>query len=403
MSYVTFIECTGCGARLAANTVQVRHCRHGILQVRYDLDRLRRERPRESVAAGPASLWRYSDLLPAERPGEAVTLGEGFTAMVPAPRIAASVGCGDVLVKDEGRNPSGSFKDRGASVGLTRYRELGVETVMLNSSGNAGAAWSLYAARAGILAVSILPEDVPVASRIQSGLSGGTTYRWRNWHEAGGLVASAAARHGWLNVNTFNEPYRVEGKKTMGLEIAEQLGWRLPDAIVYPVGGGTGAIAIWKAFEELLALGWVSGALPRLYVSQYEGCAPIARAFENGRAECEVWADIDIPPGGLKAPSPPGGREVLALVRATGGAAIAVSTAAALQAVADLAALEGVFACPEAGTTIAALRKAVDGGLIGRGERVVLVNSGSGLKSLHAFEDRPIEIVSSGDRIGIGG
>ena len=380
MSYLTHLE-TEAGARLTADTP--RNAVPGeTLYARYDLDRIRREMSPRDFTQGPASLWRYAALLPVAAPARAVTLGEGFTPLVPAPRIARALGLNRLDVKDEGRNPSGTFKDRGAAVAISRYVELGVKTVAHNSSGNAGGSWSLYAARAGITCVNLLPTDVQPSSLQHCRASGQPAFLVKNWHDAGRFVAEACERHGWLNICTLKEPYRLEGKKTMGLEIAEQLGWKMPAAIVYPMGGGLGALAIWKAFEELLQLGWITGTPPRLYVTQFEGCAPVVKAFAEGKDVCAPWGEINIPPGGLRSPNPPGGRAVLALMRKYGGAAIAVSTPEALAAVDELACEEGLFACPESATTLAGLRKAVALNMLRPDEHVIIVNTGSGLKSI---------------------
>jgi len=395
-SYFSGSVCSVCGETIPRDAARSHDCRDGgVPLARYDLEQARRALARDAIAAGPPSMWRYAPLLPVDRPADAVTLGEGWTPLIDVADLAGR----DVLVKDEGRNPSGSFKDRGASVALTRYRELAVRTVILNSSGNAAGAWSLYAARAGLTCVAVIPTDAQPSSVAQCQLAGARVYVLERWHDGGRIVAEAAGRHGWLSVATLKEPLRVEGKKTMGYEIAEQLGWRLPDAIFYPTGGGTGAVAIWKAFEELIALGWVTGKLPRLYVTQYEGCAPIVKAFADGKERCEPWGHIDILPGGLKSPKPAGDRAVLALIRQTGGAALAVSTDETLAAAAELAGRSGVFACPEGATTVAGFRKALAAGLIGPRERVVLVNTGSGLKSVPSFRLSAFPVIHGADDI----
>jgi threonine synthase len=335
-----------------------------------------------------SSLWRYSAMLPVRDPEAARSLGEGWTPLIHAARSGGRLGCANVHIKDEGRNPSGTFKDRGASVALSRYRELGVENVILNSSGNAGAAWSLYAARNGIRCVSILPSDISSASLAQCVLARAENYICEDWHQAGKVASGLAARNGWVDVGTLKEPYRLEGKKTMGYEIAEQLGWSLPDAVFYPVGGGTGALAIWKAFDELRELGWVEERDVRLFVSQYEGCAPIVKAYEEGADSCTPWGKIDVPPGGLKSPNPPGGKHVLDRVRRSGGAAIAVSAYEARAAVEQLACDEGLFVGLEAATTFAALRKAVERGLVSTSDCIVLLATGSGLKSVPSLPVR---------------
>jgi threonine synthase len=399
LSYLQDLQCSDCGKRYPPAFTGTKTCDDpGVLLARYDLDAAMREISRSEVSGGLSSLWRYAPLLPVTKPDHVVSLGEGWTPLLSAIRLAARVGCAQLYIKDEGRNPTGSFKDRGASVALSRYRELGVQTVILNSSGNAGAAWSLYSAKAGIECVSIVPPDIPPASLKQCLLGGARTYFFEDWHRAGKLVADLAAQNGWLNAGTLKEPYRVEGKKTIGYELAEQFAWTLPDVIFYPMGGGTGAIAIWKAFEELLDLGWVHGRLPRLFVTQYAGCAPVVKAFEDGAEVCTPWRDIDILPGGLKSPDPPGGKQVLRLIRETGGAAISVTTRQSLDAIAEVASIEGVFMCPEAGTTVVALEKALKEGAVSPAERVLLINTGSGLKSVSSLEvTTPAEIRSPGD------
>jgi threonine synthase len=386
-SYLRYLRCSECGERYPSDFAGSKRCDDGgVLLARYDLDAASREISRDKIAEGPGTLWRYAPLLPVADPSLALSLGEGWTPLLRTAQLGKKVGCPQLYIKDEGRNPSGSFKDRGASVAVSRYRELGIQTVVLNSSGNAGAAWSLYAAKAGIECISIVPPDIPAASLKQCVLAGAQTYVFRDWHRAGKLVADLAAQNDWFNAGTLKEPYRVEGKKTIGYELAEQFGWTLPDVIFYPLGGGTGAIAIWKAFQELRDLGWIHGRLPRLFVTQYQGCAPVVKAFEDGTDVCVPWGSIDILPGGLKSPNPPGGKQVLALIRETGGGAISVTTREALDAVADAASTEGIFAGPEGGTTLAGLRKALAQGAVSPDERVVLINTGSGLKSVPSLE-----------------
>ena len=370
-------------------------------EVQYDFARLAREVDRDALVLGPASLWRYAPILPAARPAEAVTLGEGWTPLLPVPRLGETLGCPHLLAKDEGRNPSGTFKDRGASVAITRHRELGIKTIIHNSSGNAAGSMALYAARAGIRCVNLVPDDVLPASLQQSALAGADTVVLDGpWQASGGMVGAAAAKHGWLNIGTLREPYRLEGKKTMGYEIAEQLGWTLPDAIVYPTGGGLGAIAIYKAFRELQALGWVAGgALPKLIVTQFEGCAPIVRAFRGNADHAELWEELDVPPGGLKSTRPPGDKAVLELLRDTGGTAVAVSTADAMDATALMTRTEGLFPCPESATTVAGLRQALKSGVVARGDRVVLLVTGSGLKSVDALPEAAVRRIGPEDAI----
>lgn len=396
MSFVTHIACWRDGKEVTDGVPAA--CPPGHFpEVHYDLKRIAAEVDRDALATGPSSLWRYSALLPAEDPAGAITLGEGWTPLLEVPRLGEHLGVPRLLAKDEGRNPSGTFKDRGASVSVTRLKELGVETVVHNSSGNAGGAWALYAARAGLRCVNLMPADVLASSLKQSSLAGADTFLLDGpWQDSGALVAASVERHGWFNVGTLKEPHRLEGKKTMGLELAEQLGWTLPDAIVYPTGGALGAIAIYKAFRELQALGWVAaGALPKLIVTQYAGCAPIVRAFESGAGHAHVWTDLDVPPGGLKSTRPPGDRAVLALVRETGGTAVAVSSREAIDAAATVTRCEGLFPCPEVGTTVAGLRSALAAGVLQGDARVVLMFTGSGLKSIPVLPEASVRRVAA--------
>jgi threonine synthase len=384
MTYFSHLECAESGEQFPGDSPFNNPSTDGdVLMARYDLDRVRSEVTPDDIANGPASLWRYAPMLPVSDPSQAVTLGEGWTPLLSVPTLGRELGCSNLYYKDEGRNPSGTFKDRGATVCVSRMRELGVETVVHSSSGNAGAAWALYSARAGIKCVNLLAHDVLPATLQQSLFAGADTYLLDgDWSEAGPMVSRAAERHGWFNISTLKEPYRMEGKKTMGYEICEQLGWELPDVIVYPTGGALGALAIFKAFEELKQLGWVKGNhTPRLVVVQYAGCAPIVKAFQENRNTVEPWENLDVPPGGLKSVSSPGGPAALRLLNETKGSAIAVETEEAMDAVATVARLEGLFPCPESATVVAGLKQGLESGDIGRDERVVLMATGSAMKS----------------------
>ena len=350
---------------------------------RYDLAKIRSTMGRKEIARGPASIWRYWMLLPASDPSTAVTMGEGFTPLV----NLSALGLPNLLLKDEGQNPSGSFKDRGASAGLTRYRELGVKSLALNSTGNASAAWALYAARAGIECASFLPVDGQASTRKQCHLSGGTVRVVEDWSTVGKLVARECAAHGWLNVSALREPYRIEGKKTLAFELAEQLDWRLPDAIVFPTGGGQGVVALYKGFQELRDLGWISDPDPKLVITQYAGCAPIAKAFSENKESCEPWGRIDILAGGMKSPNPIPGPALLALIRRTRGTAVAVTNEEALAAQAEMCRTAGVFICPEVATTLVGIRRAVETGIVNANDTSVLIGTATGLKSLSHVAD----------------
>jgi threonine synthase len=296
-------------------------------------------------------------------------------------------GLANLWIKDEGQNPTGTFKARGAAVGVSRLLELGVRRVAVSSSGNAGDAWATYCRRAGIEATVFLPEDAPTPTLVEAALSGESISTFAGHNSRGGKLANAyAVANDAFCVNTFQEPYRVEGKKTMGLELAEQLGWRMPDVIVYPIGGGVGLIGIWKALCEIREMGWVSGALPRFVVAQYTGCAPLVRAFDAGSASCEPWGEISTLPGGLRAPKPLADFLVLRIVRETGGCAVAVTDDEALDEVRQVMSTDGLFICPEAGTAFVALKQLLRKAVVRKDERVVVINTGSGLKYASLFQ-----------------
>lgn len=397
MSYVENIICWKSGASVQDGTPAI--CEPGDFpEVHYDLSRLAQEFDRDKLAQGPTSLWRYWPLLPVDDPDNAVTLGEGWTPIVQTPALGKALGSPQLVIKDEGRNPSGTFKDRGACVSATRLRELGIKTIVHNSSGNAGGAWGMYAKRAGLNCVNLLPNDVLPASLCQSVYSGADTILLDGeWKHSGPMVAEAVQKMGWFNVGTFKEPHRLEGKKTMGLEIAEQLGWTLPDVIVYPTGGGLGAVAIYKAFRELMTLGWIpKGPLPKLIVTQYAGCAPVVKAFEAGCDHADLWEDLDVPPGGLKSTRPPGDQALLKIIQETKGAAIAVTTEEAITATTEAICLEVLFPCPEVGTSIEGLRKALAQGVVTSDEKALIMFTGSGLKSVPVFPTPKFRTVEAG-------
>jgi threonine synthase len=383
MSYLTSIEVNGVAR--AADTLDFSAPPGAFPLARYDLAQIRRKVTRDEIARGPASIWRYWMLLPVKDPAKAVTMGEGYTPLVDL----NSLGHKKLWLKDEGQNPSGSFKDRGASVGLTRYRDLGVKALALNSTGNASAAWAMYAARAGIGCASFLPVDGQASTRQQCSLSGGSVHvvKVEDWGNVGKLVAQECAAHGWLNVSALREPYRIEGKKTLAFELAEQFEWRLPQAIVFPTGGGQGVIALYKGFQELRDLGWISDPDPKLIITQYAGCAPVAKAFQENKDECEPWGAIDILAGGMKSANPICGAALLATIRRTRGTAVAVTNEEALAAQAEICRAEGLFICPEVATTLVGMRKAVNSGVVSEQDTTVLIGTATGLKSLSHVTD----------------
>lgn len=388
MSFLTHLECTFCGRAFDADTVQgVCPDDRRPLYPRYDLDALSGVVRREELAGRVSSLWRYREFLPVRDPLHVVTLGEGWTPLVPLTRLAQRWGLASAWVKDEGQMPTGSFKARGMAVAVSRARELGITRVAAPSAGNAGGALATYAARAGLEAFLFMPEDVPRVNQIECEVAGAHTYLVRGLiSDCGRLVRANAARMGWFDMSTLWEPYRVEGKKTMGLEVAEQLGWELPDVVLYPTGGGTGLVGMWKAWEELERVGWIGPRRPRMVAVQAEGCAPIARAFHAGEETAAPWENAATGAAGLRVPSAIGDRLMLQVMQKSGGTAVAVSEAEIAGAIRLLASTEGLFAAPEGAATLAGLRRLLDAGIVEPSERILLFNTGSGLKYPEWFE-----------------
>ncbi len=382
MRFLSHLECARCGAGHDARRVQ-NLCPCGApLLVRYHLDRVAAAVRPDMLVGRPTNLWRYIELLPVDDPTNVVSLGEGWTPVWPLRRLGGALGLPHLSLKDEGLNPTGTFKARGAAVGVSRARELGITEFAMPTAGNAGGAWAAYGARAGMRAHIVMPVDAP-AMNVREALAAGADVRLVRGliSDAGRIVARAVARYGWFDASTLKEPYRIEGKKTMGLEIAEQTGWNPPDVILYPAGGGVGLIGLWKAFAELRALGWLpERARPRLVAVQAEGCAPLVRAWEEGRAESEFWPDAATVASGLRVPKALGDFIVLRAVRETGGTCVAVSDREILDAVARLAREEGLLVCPEGAATLAAVLRLRDTGWLTRDARVLLLNTGSGLK-----------------------
>jgi threonine synthase len=384
LSFVSHLLCPKCG-RSRDHRVPQSVCSCGSpLLVEYDLERLGVSVSREEMAGRPPTMWRYIEFLPLDDAERAVTLGEGFTPLLPVRGLGDGTGLPGLLIKDEGLNPTGTFKARGASCGMSRAGELGIREVALATAGNAGGAWACYGATAGIRVHVAMPRDAPVANQDECRLFGADLRLVDGLiTEAAAAVAEGVASEGWFDVSTLREPYRIEGKKTLGLEIAEQLGWRFPDAIVYPAGGGVGIIGIWRALQQLRSMGWVDGDLPRLIVTQAEGCAPLVRAFEQGLEESEPWPDPQTIATGLRVPKALGDFLVLRAVRETGGTAVSVSDEEILRAMGELG-RSGISACPEGAATLAAASQLRERGDLREEDRVVLINTGSALKYPHA-------------------
>lgn len=376
-TFVTHLECSLTGERYEADKLQGLSAAGRPLLVRYDLAAAGEAVSRDTLDTRPPDLWRWRELLPVRRTESIISLGEIETPLIPIP----ASGGANVLVKDEGRLPTGSFKARGLVMAVAMAKELGVTKIAMPTNGNAGAALAAYATRAGIETVVFCPDDTPEINVREIAMQGARVYRVNGLiDECGAIVGKGAAEGLWFDFSTLKEPYRIEGKKTMGLELAAQLGWRLPKAIFYPTGGGTGLIGMWKAFAELEALGWIGPERPKMFAVQASGCAPIVRAWEAGDELAERWEDAHTIAAGIRVPKAVGDFLILRAVRESGGRAIAVGDPAILQATADCAAQDGLLLCPEGGATLAAYRRALAAGWVEREDEVVLFNCATGLK-----------------------
>jgi len=381
-TFVTHLECSLTGEHYPADTLQTLSKAGRPLLARYDLDGVRRALPRTALASRPQTLWRYRELLPVRRPENVLLLGEVMTPLVPLSRIAASLTKGgEILVKDEGRLPTGSFKARGLALAVSMAKELGVGTMAMPTNGNAGAAMAAYCARAGIKSYVFCPDDTPAVNIREIAMQGAKVFLVDGLiDDCGRLVGEGEREVGWFNCSTLREPYRIEGKKTMGIELAEQLDWQLPDVIFYPTGGGTGIIGMWKAFAELEAIGWIGPKRPRMVVVQAAGCAPMVKAWEEGVEHAPRWPDAHTFAAGIRVPQAVGDFLILRAVRESGGFAIAVSDQAIAEAWREVATEEGLLLCPETAATYAAYKQALAEGRILPADQVVLFNCASGLK-----------------------
>lgn len=381
-SYLTHLECADCVRTWPAGEEQHRCGCGGILLARYDLAALARDVPRDTVAARPwgAGLWRYAELLPVADPVARVSLGEGTTPLLPLPVFGAELDI-TLWMKDESLNPTGTFKARGAAVGVSRAQELGAHTIALPTAGNAGAAWAAYGARARLPVVVAMPCDAPQLTQQEVQRYGARLHLVDGLiSDAGAWVAQGVEAEGWYDASTFKEPYRLEGKKTLGLEIAEQLDWQPPDVILYPTGGGVGLIGLWKAFQELRALGWIAEdrPLPRLVVVQAAGCAPVVRGWDSGTDSTNFWEGAHTVAAGLRVPGPLAGGLMLRALHETKGTALTVDDDTLLAALGELS-RAGLWVCPEGATLLPAVRHLRAAGWIKAGERVVLLNTGAGM------------------------
>lgn len=396
-TFVTHLECSLTGERYEADRLHGLSAAGRPLLVRYDLAAVGKVLDRETLVARPTDLWRWRELLPVRQTANIVSLGEIETPLVAIPASANA----NVLVKDEGRLPTGSFKARGLVMAVAMAKELGVKRIAMPTNGNAGAALAAYASRAGIETIVLCPDDTPEINVREIAAQGARVWRVNGLiDECGAIVGRGAAEGRWFDFSTLKEPYRIEGKKTMGLELAAQLGWRLPKAIFYPTGGGTGLIGMWKAFAELEELGWIDSERPKMFAVQASGCAPIVKAFEDGVEHAERWENAHTVAAGIRVPKAVGDFLILRAVRESGGKALAVDDEAIIAAVDDCARRDGLLLCPEGGATLAAWRLAVRDGLVSPDDEAVLFNCATGLKypmpeaSARLDKDGPLDLAA---------
>lgn len=387
-SYLSHLECTYCGTTYPTEEVH-RVCDScgKVLYARYDLGGIQRHLSKTDLVDRPSNMWRYFEFMPIRNPENIVSLGEGMTPLLEAKTLGEQLSCSRILVKEEGVNPTGSFKVRGLSAAVSKAKELGEHRLTLPSAGNAAGALAAYCARGGMEAHVFMPQDTPQANIKESRIAGAKlTLVDGLISDAGRLSREKAAELGLYDVSTLQEPYRVEGKKTMGYELAEQLNWNTPDVIIYPTGGGTGIVGIWKAFQELLTLGWIDSIRTRMIAVQSEGCAPIVRAFHTGAIFADPWQGAATIASGIRVPSAIGDYLILQALRESNGTALTVSDEEILQAMGQMAASEGIFPAPEGAATLAGLKRLLKEDLVGEDETIVLLNTGSGLKYLELLD-----------------
>ena len=385
---VTHLYCSSCGKEYEARKL-INLCECGKpLMVAYDLERAAATLTRETLAGREPTLWRYREVLPVDDQENVLSLGEGMTPLIKAARLGSELGMSDLFIKDESLNPTGSFKARGMAVAISMAKELGVKKLAVPSAGNAAGALAAYAAKAGIPSFIFMPKDTPTANIVECRQTGAhVTLIDGLITDCGKIVAERKQAEGWFDVSTLKEPYRVEGKKTMGYELAEQMKWKLPDVILYPTGGGTGLIGMWKAFDEMERMGWIGSRRPRMVTVQAEGCAPIVEAFAAGASSGADVPNAHTAASGLRVPKAVGDFIMLDILRNSGGTAVSVTDEDLLAAVKDIGSAEGIFAAPEGAACLPALKKLLARGDVSRHERVVLFNTGAGVKYLDAFTE----------------
>src|SRR3954449_12870179 len=391
-TFVTHLECAMEGDHYPADQIHNLSKANKPLLVRYDLAGIRKTLSKETLRQRPADLWRYREMLPVRNVADIVSLGEVTTPLIRLPKLATRIGGGEIIVKDEGRLPTGSFKARGLVMAVSMGKALGIKHMAMPTNGNAGAALAAYATSCGIKTTIFCPADTPEVNVSEIELQGATVYRVNGLiDDCGKIVGEGKAKAGWFDTSTLKEPYRIEGKKTMGLELAEQLGWEVPDVIFYPTGGGTGLIGMWKAFTELEAIGFIGSKRPRMVAVQASGCAPMVRAFENGTEHAPRWEDAHTIAAGIRVPQAVGDFLILRAVRESGGFAIAVDDDKISAGVDEGAREEGFLMCPEGAATYAAYKQALANGRIRPDERAVLFNCASGLKYPLPPAGRPLD------------
>jgi threonine synthase len=384
-SFFSELECSGCGVKYSSDEVHTYcpECQSPLL-ARYDLKSIREHIDRDAVKHRPHGMWRWHEMLPVKDPKNVVYLGEGDTALLKLPNLEKELGVSNLYVKDESSNPTGSFKARGLAAAVSKAKELGIQKVIIPTAGNAGGAMAAYAARAGIQALIYMPKDTPRANIEESRMVGAEVVLVDGLiSDAAGMVGIKARAEGWFDLSTFKEPYRTEGKKIMGYELAESFGWQLPDVIIYPTGGGTGLVGMWKAFAELEELGWLENTKrPRMVAVQADGCAPVVKAFHSGALFCDFWTNANTLASGLRVPKSFADALILSDLRESDGTAVAVSDKDILKAQSRLGRAEGIFPAPEGAATLVAYEKLLGQKWVAADEKVVLFNTGLGLKYL---------------------
>ena len=382
-NYLSHLECTQCARTWHADEVHTVCPSCGkVLYARYDLEQARKHFSPSILTRRQGGMWRWFEIMPVRHEKNVVTLGEGNTPLLPAPKLGKPFGASRLFIKEEGLNPTGSFKARGLSAAVSRAKELGVTSIAMPSAGNAGAALAAYGARAGLDIYIFMPEDAPDIMKREGAVYGAHVYLVKGLiNDAGKIVRDNAASRGWFDVSTLKEPYRAEGKKTLGLELAEQFQWELPDAVIYPAGGGTGVVGMWKAFEELEQLGWIGSKRPQMIIAQAEGCAPLVKAFQDGKKQADLWKNAHTIAAGIRVPAAFADYLILDAVLKSGGTAVTVSDAEIVEAMYAIARSEGIFAAPEGAATFAAYKRLIGSGFLKPEDSVVLFNTGSGLKT----------------------